>query len=99
MRNAIPREAVAHVSIPAANEQEFLGLVRREAEQIKAELSAVEPSLIIEASRSKKTLSVMPDEFQRKLIAAIYTCPNGPVRMTDGIPDLVETSTNLSIVR
>jgi dipeptidase D len=41
----------------------------------------------------------MSADLQKRLIASVYSCPNGVVRMTDGIPGLVETSTNLSIVR
>jgi dipeptidase D len=41
----------------------------------------------------------MEPGLQKRVIAAIYSCPNGVIRMTDGIPGLVETSTNLSIVK
>ena len=41
----------------------------------------------------------MEPDLQKRLIASIFTCPNGVIRMTDGIPGLVETSTNLSIVK
>ena len=37
--------------------------------------------------------------LQKKVVASIYSCPNGTIRMSDGIPGLVETSTNLAIVR
>jgi dipeptidase D len=99
MRNAIPREAMAHVIVPSAMEKDFMALVKHEYIQIKAELAAIEPSLVIEVSGSESVSGVMPLNFQQMLVSSIYACPNGPIRMTDGIPDLVETSTNLSIVR
>lgn len=98
MRNAIPREAFARVIIPEALEKSFVEQVKEYSETIKEELAAVEPDLSIEALKDKADSGVMPVDFQKKLIASVYACPNGTIRMTDGIPDLVETSTNLSIV-
>ncbi len=99
MRNAIPREAFAGVIIPEALEKSFTEQVKEYTETIKAEFAAVEPDLSVEAVKDKADSGVMPVDFQKKLIASVYACPNGTIRMTDGIPDLVETSTNLSIVK
>lgn len=99
MRNAIPREAFARVVIPEALEKSFAEQVKEYAETIKAELAAVEPDLSVEAVKDEAGSGVMPVGFQKKLIASVYACPNGTIRMTDGIPDLVETSTNLSVVK
>ena len=42
--------------------------------------------------------NVMDEKAQRVLIAALYATPHGVMRMSDAVPGLVETSTNLGIV-
>lgn len=99
MRNAIPREAQALVIIPEAREKAFLELAAEYTLTVKKELSATEPDLLIEWTKTDKPGRVMQPDLQKRLIAAVYSCPNGTIRMTYGIPGLVETSTNLAIVK
>jgi dipeptidase D len=99
MRNAIPREAHAIVIIPEKNEKQFLDLAKSFMAVIKKELSATEPDLTIECKHTDKPSRVMASDMQKKVVACVYSCPNGALRMSDGIPGLVETSTNLAIVR
>jgi dipeptidase D len=98
MRNAIPREAHALVLIPEERKNNFAELVKNYLQTVAKELTATEPDLKIDITESQKPARVMEHGLQKKLIAAVYACPNGVIRMTDGIPGLVETSTNLSIV-
>jgi dipeptidase D len=99
MRNAIPREAHAVVLIPVTKKNEFIGLVAEYRQIIGKELAVTEPDLKIEMTETANPDRVMHPDLQKRLIASIFSCPNGVIRMTDGIPDLVETSTNLSIVK
>jgi len=99
MRNAIPREAHAVVIVPEAVKKVFVGLVKNFEQTIAKELAATEPDLKIELLPTGKPARVMEPSLQKRLIAAVFSCPNGVIRMTDGIPGLVETSTNLSIVK
>jgi dipeptidase D len=99
MRNAVPREAHAVVLIPSKNVNEFRNLVSGFVQIVKKELSAVEPDFKLELSETGMPARVMDPGLQKNVIAAIYACPNGVIRMTDGIEGLVETSTNLSIVK
>jgi dipeptidase D len=99
MRNAIPREAHAIVVLPERNEKVFTELVREYTGIVSGELKATEPDLRIEVSKTDMPVRVMQADMQKKLIASVYSCPNGTIRMTDGIPGLVETSTNLAIVK
>jgi dipeptidase D len=99
MRNAIPREAHASVIIPLKNEKAFLSLIADYLNTVKKELSAADPDLTIQCSATEMPLRVMRPDLQQKVVASVYSCPNGPIRMSDGIPGLVETSTNLAIVR
>jgi dipeptidase D len=99
MRNAIPREAHATVIIPAKNEKAFISLTEDYICKVKNELSATEPDLTIACNRTEMPSRVMNPGLQQKVVASVYSCPNGTIRMSDGIPGLVETSTNLAIVK
>ncbi len=99
MRNAIPREAHATVLVPQNHADEWLKFVVRYLEIVKSELTAADPDLKIEVKETEKPSRVLKADLQKRVIASVYSCPNGVVRMTDGIEGLVETSTNLSIVK
>jgi dipeptidase D len=99
LRNAIPRESFATVMIPAKREKEFRAAVKEFAKIIKNEFQATEPDLRFEAAKSKKPKKVISRNGQSRLIRSIYACPNGVIRMSDGVPGLVETSNNLAIVK
>jgi len=99
MRNAIPREAHAVVIIPENNEKKFLDFAKSFTVIIKKEFSVTEPDLTIECKKADLPSRVMTTDLQNKVVSCIYSCPNGTIRMSDGIPELVETSTNLAIVR
>jgi dipeptidase D len=99
MRNAIPREAHAIVLIPADQKDAFLNLAKLFTATLKKELSATEPDLTVVCEPCDMPSRVMKAGLQKRLIASVNSCPNGVIRMSDGIPGLVETSTNLAIVR
>jgi dipeptidase D len=98
MRNAIPREAVAVVTVPKDKIAELNTLAEKFSAIIKVELAAVEPGfqLLIEAGTATEVLKL---DDQKKLINLVNGLPNGVARMSDDLADLVETSTNLAIVK
>lgn len=99
MRNAIPREANAVVLVPENKKNEFAELVNKYYRLISKELAGTEPDLNIDVTETAKPARVMKQDLQKRFLTAVFCCPNGVIRMTDGIPGLVETSTNLSIVK
>lgn len=68
-------------------------------EVIKAEYSVTEPTLNIKVEKCTAPQHLMDVETQNNLLRALYACPNGVIRMSDSMMGLVETSTNLSIVK
>jgi len=99
LRNAIPRESFVTLVVPAVNEAAFLKSVSTfEAMYIK-ELSGVETDLKFVAEKTSMPSSVIDQKTQTNMIHAVYACPNGVIRMSDSMPGLVETSTNLAIVK
>jgi dipeptidase D len=98
--NAIPREAEAVIMIPKKKADEASLLVADMNAMIKAEFSTVDPDLAItlEAAPVKK-IKVLKKGTQRKIMQTISALPHGVIKMSADIPDLVETSTNVAVVR
>jgi dipeptidase D len=98
MRNAIPREASAIVAIPAKEKEALIKLVKdNEAEFKKSLTDDPDFSISIESIP-------LPDKFidaktAKDLIKSMYTCPNGVVSMSKKIAGIVETSTNMAIIK
>jgi len=99
LRNAIPREAFGIVTVPYKTADKLVGLIAGLTTTIKRELSATEPTLKIELSKIEMPASLIDEKTQINLTHAIVACPNGTIRMSDTVPGLVETSTNLAIVK
>jgi dipeptidase D len=66
---------------------------------VKSELSATEPDMKISVTGISLPGSLIDEKTQSNLIDAILACPNGVIRMSDSMAGLVETSTNLAIVK
>ncbi|MDD4141762.1 MAG: M20/M25/M40 family metallo-hydrolase, partial [Bacteroidales bacterium] len=65
---------------------------------VKNELSAVEPDMEIGVKKTAMPEYMMDAKTQLNLIRSIIACPNGVIRMSNSMPGLVETSSNLAIV-
>jgi len=100
-RNAIPRESVALLYVP----KNRLGLARKTVDElnaaIKAENATVDPDLAITATEPKgiRKGTVMKRGLQKKLTQVIAGLPHGVIKMSPDIPGLVETSTNLAVIK
>ncbi len=98
LRNAIPREAHAFVTVSKANEDGFLKFVKELEATVKSEYKSVDPQLEIIAEPTGAIEKVMEEKLQNTFIDAIIACPNGVIRMSNDMEGLVETSTNLAVV-
>jgi dipeptidase D len=97
LRNAIPRESVAHVLVPKIYEDVFLFESNEIIKDIKNELKTTEPNLQISISNSDKIHNkVMPSLAQFYFLRAIYAAHNGVYRMSADFDNLVETSNNIA---
>ncbi len=99
LRNAIPREAFAVVTVPANNVVEFTETIEEFSSIYKSELTATEPDLVLVAEQCDMPPSLMDEIAQDDLVNSVQACPNGVIRMSDAMPGLVETSLNLAIVK
>jgi len=99
--NAIPREAEALVFVPAAKMKQAKRVVAAYQHTAKAELATVEPELVVELNVRKdlKKGKVIKKQQQAVLMKTIAGLPHGVIKMSADIPNLVETSTNVAVIR
>lgn len=99
LRNAIPREAFAIGTVPSKDYEHFCVAIAEYEKIAKAELSVTEPDLTVSVEPVEKPKNWIDIKTQKNLILSIIACPHGVVRMSDAMEGLVETSTNLAIVK
>ncbi|MEF8983703.1 MAG: beta-Ala-His dipeptidase, partial [Bacteroidales bacterium] len=99
LRNAIPREGYAVVVVPSNQFGEFKEYVNDVTESVKNELSRVDTDLKIEVNQTDTPDFVLDKKTQDNMVRALYGCPHGVIRMSDDMEGLVETSTNLAVVK
>ncbi len=99
LRNAIPREAFATVTVPSNNIIDFTEAIDEFHQIFRDELIVTEPNLLLKAEKCDLPESIMDEVSQDDLVNAIQACPNGVIRMNDTMNGLVETSLNLAIIK
>ena len=97
--NAIPHEASALVLVPGNKLVDFKSSVQDYENIFQQEMAVVEPDLSFKAETANLPGKVMGETFQKQLVNLIYSTPQGVMRMSDDVPGLVETSTNMGIVQ
>lgn len=100
--NAIPRECEALLMLPQGGVESAENLIGELYQAIAAELSGADPDLKIEFVAdfsAGKNVGVMKRAFQKKIMRILAALPHGVVKMSRDMPDLVETSTNVAVVR
>lgn len=99
LRNAIPREANASFVIPTDQVAALKTQLAQYLTTIQSNLSAVETTIDM--------LLISPEDFdqcwtittQSQILRALNACPNGVIRMSNDIEDIVETSLNLGVIQ
>ena len=99
--NAIPREAEALLFIPEKARAKAAGIVTVLEQTLKAEISTVDPDLFVtlEAKKGVRKGKVLKKALQTKITRTIAALPHGVIKMSADIPGLVETSTNVAVIR
>ena len=98
MRNAIPFEAKLTVLVPADKKAAAAEEAKAVFALEKAEHSYSDPKMLILVDDVETPASYIDDKTALRAVKAIMVCPNGVIRMSDSMPGLTETSTNLAIV-
>ena len=85
--------------LPKNKEAELKNIVDTFYAETKAELSIVEPDYKLECEAAPEAAKALTAEATARLCDFVYGIPNGVIRMSDSMPGLVETSTNMAIVK
>jgi dipeptidase D len=98
LRNTIPRESVSKFVIDTISKDPFLNETNKLINQIKKELSTIEPNLKINIEEIPTPKGIVDLGTQEGFLRAMHTTLNGVFRMSPDVKDLVETSNNISKV-
>lgn len=96
LRNAIPREAVAIISV--RNAQEFIQEATVLKTEILEEFASVEAGLQINIENSTSSDKAISEADSKKVILTLKALHNGVYRMSPDVADLVEASNNVARV-
>lgn len=95
--NAIPREASAVLLVRPEHAAAVLAALNKEGEAIRAELQPGEPDVRLMALEMPfPPERAWSEAAGRRAIALIHALPHGVLTMSQDIPGLVETSTNVA---
>ena len=98
LRNAIPREATAVITIPKESKEDLQQLVDDYEDLFIREFDGVEDNLSLTMKEVECPEVELREDVQDFLIHAITLCPHGVYRRLDAMPDIVETSNNLAMI-
>jgi len=99
LRNAIPRENEAIITLPKANVELLWELVADYQELYRTEYQGIEENISLTAEMTSNPLMLIPEEIQDDLLNAVEACQNGVITMLSEFPDTVESSSNLAVVK
>lgn len=97
--NTIPCEATATVCVREEYKQLFSDTATRFAKIVKKEKQNTEPFLTIDCRQILKQTVCMNEHSTQKILFVLLQIPNGVQTMSPDIPNMVQTSLNLGVVR
>jgi dipeptidase D len=99
--NAIPREVSAVLVVPAGDgiPSVVKGILMAELEAAATELAAADPGMTFEVEDVAVPIDALTEAASRRLLSLVTALPHGVMAMSTDIEGLVETSTNLAVVR
>ncbi|MGB4415416.1 MAG: aminoacyl-histidine dipeptidase [Paludibacter sp.] len=99
LRNAIPREAFAVITVTAEGVDDLIDLVKEYEELFVEEYKGVEDHITLTVEQVELPNGLLPEEIQDDLINGVTACFNGVFRFIPELPTVVETSNNLAIIQ
>ncbi|HHW7569630.1 TPA: aminoacyl-histidine dipeptidase [Mannheimia haemolytica] len=98
VRNAIPREAHATLVFSAKNQQKLTACLTQTSEQVKAELKIAEPNLQFLIEEAQLPAQAFDLASTARVIHFLNVLPNGVVRNSDVVENVVETSLSIGVL-
>ncbi len=98
VRNAIPREASALLTVPAEVVDDLMDEVAYYGDLYRYEYRGIETGITLTASLTDSPEYMLPEEVQDDILNSLEAAPDGVFRMMPDLPGEVETSSNLASV-
>ncbi|WP_445403317.1 aminoacyl-histidine dipeptidase [Acinetobacter vivianii] len=99
-RNAIPREAVATIAIQAEQLTDLKNAVAAIQAEWQQKLQGIDDQLQITAQQNTSQINeVIALHQQQAWLQALAICPYGIAQWSTALPDVVETSNNIGVVK
>lgn len=99
LHNAIPREAHTVCAVPMKDKESVRVDLNVYLSEVENEFAVTEPNLVMELESESPRAEVMEQEAMKKFLLSLYAVHNGVYAMSQDIPGLVETSSNLASVK
>ncbi|MHA3083607.1 aminoacyl-histidine dipeptidase [Acinetobacter sp. ANC 5383] len=99
-RNALPREATTKIALPKSEFAQLNALLQQAQTDWRMQLTGVDEAIELRAQPLDEVITeVIALEQQQAWLAALSSCPYGVAQMSQALPDVVETSNNIGVVR
>jgi len=99
LRNGIPREAFAIIVLEPSDREKIQDDLSDFLSVLKDEYGSLEPGIEASIIDSTSPPAVLKSTDRDRIIDLLLDCPHGVLAWSKDMDDLVETSTNLAIVR
>lgn len=99
LRNAIAREAETVIVIPMAYKEQIRIEWNHFVAQMEGVFGEVEKDMRLDLETTDMPETFIPADKAYRLIMALCECPHGMIAMSQDMPGLVETSTNLASIK
>lgn len=99
LHNAIPREASAVFAVPSADKESVRVDFNIFAAEVQDEYKATEPDMKLLLQSTEPVSKAIDKECANGLLKSVHAVFNGVYAMSQDVPGLVETSSNLASVR
>jgi dipeptidase D len=98
LRNAIPRESVAEVAIPTAQQNTFATWITEHQQALSTQYKDTDPNLSVTVAFTAAPATVFEATFQQNVLHTVAHLHNGVYSMSADIEGLVQTSNNVARV-
>ncbi|MCL5020584.1 MAG: aminoacyl-histidine dipeptidase [Bacteroidetes bacterium] len=97
--NAIPREAEATIVVAGTDVSTVNSILIDSEKMFKNAFATVDPDVKVVVEKGKKAKPAFDDKSKTAVLNLLNSLPHGVIRMSSDIRDLVETSTNLAVMK
>jgi len=99
LRNAIAREGMALVTVPQNLHKPFEAYLEQMNATFRNEFHTTDPEVTVTFEKAELPKQVLDEFCEVDILNALHICPHGVFAMSQDIPGLVETSSNLASVK